>query len=228
MSLDNSHAKRSAALEDLASRKLSLISLHRAQRLWERHALLTAAAHLFALHGFAATTLRAVAAAAGCSERAVRREFGGKAGLVASVIQDRTQVAWTDELEGGDSGSVGEEIVRIVESEAARIRGDREILGLMMCQEESGTLAEQMVQLSLASSAQRIQQRLNRFDAVTSGERQVLLCAIQAVAYALSFDRSEDTRPPGADSKVREFANILAERIECAGPAPSQSGLRLI
>jgi AcrR family transcriptional regulator len=50
-----------------------------------RAAVLDAAARLFAAHGYAGTTIAAVAAAAGVSVETVYKRFGGKAGLVRAL-----------------------------------------------------------------------------------------------------------------------------------------------
>ena len=115
----------------------------------------------------------------------------------------------------------------MVEAEAARICCDRDTLRKVR-HEPSAVAAQRAAQTSLTSSAQRIERRLRHFRQVTAGDRQVLLCAIQAVAYALSFDHAVEAWQAGAESKVRAFAGILAERIEGAGSAPSQSGMRLV
>jgi len=54
-----------------------------------RTAILAAARELFAQHGFGATTMRAVAAAAGVSPHLITRYFGGKEGLLlaATTVQ---------------------------------------------------------------------------------------------------------------------------------------------
>ncbi|TCO54861.1 TetR/AcrR family transcriptional regulator [Actinocrispum wychmicini] len=54
-----------------------------------RAAIHRAARTLFGLHGYAATTVRAIAAEAGCNPSLISRYFGGKAALYASVLTER-------------------------------------------------------------------------------------------------------------------------------------------
>ena len=58
-----------------------------------RAAVLAAAQHLFALHGYENTTVRAIADAAGVTERTFYRYFDGKEGLLAEEA-----IAWTERL----------------------------------------------------------------------------------------------------------------------------------
>ena len=50
-------------------------------------ALLDAAQAEFSIHGFKATTTRAIAARAGCSEGLIQNYFGGKEGLLMAVMR---------------------------------------------------------------------------------------------------------------------------------------------
>ncbi len=56
-------------------------------RLLRRRRLIAAAAELFSRQGYKATTLREIAIEATCSESFLRREFGGKLGLLEEVIR---------------------------------------------------------------------------------------------------------------------------------------------
>ena len=58
-----------------------------------RTAVLEAAQRLFALHGYENTTVRAIADAAGVTERTFYRYFDGKEGLLAEEAID-----WTEKL----------------------------------------------------------------------------------------------------------------------------------
>jgi len=58
-----------------------------------RTAVLEAAQHLFALHGYENTTVREIADAAGITERTLYRYFDGKEGLLAEEA-----VTWTEAL----------------------------------------------------------------------------------------------------------------------------------
>lgn len=57
----------------------------------KRAAILTAAQHLFAVHGFTATSMDAVAAAAGTSKLTAYRHFGSKEDLFTAAIAARCE-----------------------------------------------------------------------------------------------------------------------------------------
>ena len=66
-------------------------------------ALLDAAQAEFSIHGFKATTTRAIAARAGCSEGLIQNYFGGKEGLLMAVMRAGAdeQAAMRDDLSVG-------------------------------------------------------------------------------------------------------------------------------
>ncbi|MDQ6773016.1 MAG: TetR/AcrR family transcriptional regulator [Candidatus Dormibacteraeota bacterium] len=74
------------------SRRVYDSTRRREQALRNREALLEAARHLFLSGGYAATTLAAIASAAGLSVETVHKAYGGKRGLVRAI--------WERGLEG--------------------------------------------------------------------------------------------------------------------------------
>src|SRR5258708_7446316 len=55
----------------------------------KQKALVQAATDLFGQKGYEATATKEIAAAAGCAEGLIHRYFGGKAGLLSALIEDR-------------------------------------------------------------------------------------------------------------------------------------------
>lgn len=77
-----------------------------------RTAILQAARQLFASHGFRGTTLRAVAAEAGCDVALIAHHFGNKQGLFTAALDVRGIIAETRQLlERAPLESAGEIIV---------------------------------------------------------------------------------------------------------------------
>ena len=65
----------------------SITEPRRRDRAKSEAALLDAAQAEFSVHGFKATTTRAIAARAGCSEGLIQNYFGGKEGLLMAVMR---------------------------------------------------------------------------------------------------------------------------------------------
>jgi AcrR family transcriptional regulator len=62
----------------------------------KRYCLLNAASKLFATKGYDLTTTREIATSAGCAEGLIHRYFGGKAGLLPALIEQRMSKEVTD------------------------------------------------------------------------------------------------------------------------------------
>jgi AcrR family transcriptional regulator len=182
------------------------------QRVWrharERRALIAVATDLFWRDRFGATGLRAIAAAAGCPECAIHREFGGKAGLLASVID------WPETLDSGDSTNLHQDILQLVQREVTRIRHGRTFLRRNLHPKCGALHAQRPFPPYFAFSGRAIDEYLQRHEQLGNDERRFLLCAIQAVGYALSLKPAGQVGWGSASCRVREFANILADGIE--------------
>jgi AcrR family transcriptional regulator len=61
-----------------------------------QQALIAAAAELFASRGYEAATTQAISAYAGCAEGLIHRYFGGKRGLLLSLIEHRASQGLTE------------------------------------------------------------------------------------------------------------------------------------
>lgn len=106
-----------------------------------RRAILGAARAMFAAHGYAGTTIRAVAAGAGVDASMVMRYFGSKAGLFTAAV--------TMDLPGPDLGSVpasgrGELLVRHFIGRWEDPVRDDEMIALLRTAATSETVAGQL------------------------------------------------------------------------------------
>src|SRR5437588_6206998 len=96
-------------------------------------ALVAAASKLFASRGYVSSTTREIAAAAGCAEGLIHRYFGGKAGLLSALIEERAfeEVVDLDE-ELRPASRLEDEFAQIVDWEIDRIWQDREVLKVLI------------------------------------------------------------------------------------------------
>ena len=225
MSLDILHPSRSGLGADVGG-KSSLAATRRVQQHEREHqALVAAASILFARYGFRAASLRAISAVAGCRECAIRREFGGKAGLLDAVMRDRHNSDWGDTIESGDCKSLRQDILLLVQREATRVRRGRGFLGTNRRLKSNPQLAQRAFQAGLAFGARTIDEHLQRHEQLCPEDRRFLLCAIQAVGYAMSV--ANEIGPWTPSCRLREFARILADGI-ARDASTRQSGPRLV
>jgi TetR/AcrR family transcriptional regulator, regulator of cefoperazone and chloramphenicol sensitivity len=80
-----------------------------------REKLMEAAGHLFAEHGYYATTVRQIVKRSGANVAAVNYHFGDKLGLYTEVLQQSIRAARVDAISGAlDQNAPPEEILRAV------------------------------------------------------------------------------------------------------------------
>ena len=190
----------------------------------DRERLVAAAAELFSRLGFKATTLREVATAAGCSRSAIRREFGGKAGLLESVLRARGTDSLPQSSQESHPNTLRQEICQLVEWETSRMRKHRSFLDHTLPQEKAGDPAFTRIAGSLSlSSTEAIAERLRHHHNMHDDERKFLLYAIQSVGYALGFVQSDLAGLARTKSRVQQLASVLADSIERRNPLPGGS-----
>jgi AcrR family transcriptional regulator len=100
-----------------------------------RERILRAAAEVFAEKGYAASTTRELAAAAGVNEVTLFRHFGSKSNILAAVID--TFSALPDisaTLEGGFTGNYRQDLTRIGKVFMVSILERQEAMRLMLCE----------------------------------------------------------------------------------------------
>lgn len=182
----------------------------------DRQALIDAATELFSRQGFKATTLEEIAAAAGCSRSAIRREFGGKAGLLESIFVYKSlgKSAIPGFRGASQHNTLRQDICQLVEWEAGRMRGHKDFLDCTLSQDSADPVVTRIAANVSFSSAEVIGERLRRHPNLNDEERQFLLYAIQAVGFALGFVQPDLADPARTRSRIKKLAGTLADSIE--------------
>jgi AcrR family transcriptional regulator len=167
------------------------------------------AAKLFGRRGYGRTSLRDIATIAGCHERAIRSQFGGKLALLNEAIRERIA---DDELPRETEGStLEEEIGSLMVWHIDRMRRQRHCLDAFLPQDRFNPLVCQVAgRLSLAGSGEILQERL-RARGINDAGLGFLVSAIQAVGFSLGWNGSADRNQVVA--KVKQVARVLAGGI---------------
>jgi AcrR family transcriptional regulator len=131
----------------------------------KQRALVRAATGLFSQKGYEATPTREIAAAAGCAEGLIHRYFGGKAGLLSALIEDRAYADVADlNQQLKPAPRLEDEFLQLVEWEIDRMWGDREVLRVLIPRALlDSTMAALLRKNSLGQRTQTIADRLRRF-----------------------------------------------------------------
>lgn len=104
-----------------------------------QQALIAAAAELFASRGYEAATTQAISAYAGCAEGLIHRYFGGKRGLLLSLIEHRASQELTALTDGlALAPTLADEYVQLVQWEIESMWQDQNFLRVIL----SRTLVE--------------------------------------------------------------------------------------
>jgi TetR/AcrR family transcriptional regulator, regulator of cefoperazone and chloramphenicol sensitivity len=146
-----------------------VISAVRPKRIRDRggkeRALVRAAAGLFGQKGYEATLTREIAAAAGCAEGLIHRYFGGKAGLLAALIEECAFAEAADlDQQLRPAARFEDEFVQLVEWEIDRLWSNREVLRVLIPRSLlDSTVADLLRRNSLGQRTKTIAQRLTRF-----------------------------------------------------------------
>ncbi|MHB1060013.1 MAG: TetR/AcrR family transcriptional regulator [Rhodanobacter sp.] len=193
-----------------------------------KQALLAAAGEVFAERGYDAATTREVAQEAGVNEQLIQRYFGGKKGLLLTLIQQ-----------------FGEEEQQCCQQPAPGIGVEAEIFGFLKFQMEHacahGNLSKVALQRSLCDSevareigeqfsktrAPLLRQRLETLRARGLIDGDADLAAAATVLSSLSFGLAfMDQLVFGADcAKLESLARHVAS-VYAAGLAPREPGAK--
>jgi AcrR family transcriptional regulator len=180
----------------------------------EREMLIAAATELFWRYGFKATSVRDIAVAAGCPATAVRRAFGGKTALLECVLR-RLECRESPALPSDcQRRTLREEICQLIQREALRMKGHREVLTRMFRGERTGPNVTRVVGDLIFSSSQLMAERLSRYTNLNDAQQQFLLCAIQSVGFALGFVKLNPKDPVCTMNRIKQLATTLADEIE--------------
>jgi AcrR family transcriptional regulator len=192
------------------------ISERRPKRVRDRSAkqkaLVQAATDLFARKGYEATPTREIAAAAGCAEGLIHRYFGGKAGLLSALIEDRAFEEVADLNEHlKPAARFEEEFTQLVQWELDRMWNDREVLKVLIPRSLlDSTVAAVLRKNSLRQRTAIILERLKRFQSsrrFSEEEIEALAQSVGALAMVFGFMR------PVVLGQDRERARKIAQTI---------------
>ncbi|HZR57816.1 MAG TPA: TetR/AcrR family transcriptional regulator [Terriglobales bacterium] len=160
----------------------------------KQKALVQAAMDLFAKKGYEATPTREIAAAAGCAEGLIHRYFGGKAGLLAALIEDRAfeeVVDLNEELP--PAARFEDEFVQIVQWEIDRMWRDREVLKVLIPRSLlDSTVASILSRNSLRQRTKTILERLKHYRAsqrFSDEQIEALAQSVGAIGLVFGFMR---------------------------------------
>ena len=99
-------------------------------RLAKQKALISAATSLFARLGYEATTTRQIAARAGCAEGLIHRYFGGKSGLLFSLVKLHLAQESATTIERPACATLQAEIQKLMDWQLDHLWKEREFLCL--------------------------------------------------------------------------------------------------
>lgn len=125
-----------------------------------REQILGAARREFARHGFAGTTVRAVAASAGVSPNLITRYFGGKEGLFVAATEVRLDL---DRLFDGPRETLGRRLAEGIVTRWTTMEGEDPLLVLLRASGERGEAAEALAAFLDAESLEPLRRRLVRY-----------------------------------------------------------------
>jgi TetR/AcrR family transcriptional regulator, regulator of cefoperazone and chloramphenicol sensitivity len=179
----------------------------------KQKALVQAATDLFGQKGYEATATREIAAAAGCAEGLIHRYFGGKAGLLSALIEDRALEEVMDlNQELPPALRFEDEFVQLVAWEIDRMWSEREVLKVLVPRSLlDSTVADLLRKNSLRQRTKIIVERLKRFQSskrFTEEEIEALAQSVGALGFVFGFMRPVVL---GQDrERAKEIANTIA------------------
>lgn len=181
-------------------------------RLLHRRRLIAAAAELFSSQGYKNTALREIAAEAGCGTSTIHREFGGKLGLLEEVIRACGVCDGVEAPSQLERPGLQEDLCQLMAWEVDRLRGQRGCLQVLLPLDSFDPMILQVAgKLSLAGSAEVLHARLRKHG-IGDTEREFLVCAIQAVGFALGWTGFEESNQ--VMFKVKQVAQTLVGGLE--------------
>jgi len=161
-------------------------------RAGRERAFISAAAKLFALHGYEATTTREIARMAGCAEGLISRYFNGKAGLLLALIQmhiAEEMEELSDTLVAAPT--IEEEIQQLIDWEMTHMWGDRDFLKVMIPQLMlNPKLGEEIIRAGPVRRASVMTERLRKYQKgqeLPEEELRALAEAIGALGFIFGF-----------------------------------------
>ncbi|MCI3271305.1 TetR/AcrR family transcriptional regulator [Streptomyces cylindrosporus] len=173
-----------------------------------RHAIMRSAADLFAELGFGNTSMRAVAADAGCDPALVTHYFASKEALYRAVVEETVRPAEVirEALERGDEGAA-EWLLRHAVADWNDPVQRRRILGVLRSASD------------LPAARERLSQSLLAEGVADGGPDEVRVWLISSLFIGVMTSRHMGLLPPelaeaeGGDELVRALAPVVASYL---------------
>jgi AcrR family transcriptional regulator len=201
-----------------------VVSQARPKRIRDRSgkqkALVQAATGLFGQKGYDATLTREIAAAAGCAEGLIHRYFGGKAGLLSALIENRAFEETTDlNQQLRPAERFEDEFVQLVEWEIDRMWRDREVLRVLIPRALlDSTVAALLRKNSLRQRTKIIAERLKRFSSSQRFAEEEIEALAQSVgALGLVFGFMQPVVLGQDRERAKKVANTIARLLARPG-----------
>jgi TetR/AcrR family transcriptional regulator, regulator of cefoperazone and chloramphenicol sensitivity len=206
--------------EALPSGMARVVSQPRPKRIRDRsgkkRALVQAATGLFGQKGYDATPTREIAAAAGCAEGLIHRYFGGKAGLLSALIEDRAFEETTDlNQQLRPAERFEDEFVQLVEWEIDRMWRDREVLSVLIPRALlDSSVAALLRKNSLRQRTKIIAERLRRLSSSQRFAEEEIEALAQSVgALGLVFGFMQPVVLGQDRERAKQVANTIARLL---------------
>ena len=183
----------------------------------KQKALISAATSLFARLGYEATTTREIAARAGCAEGLIHRYFGGKSGLLFSLVKLHLAQESVTTIERPACATLEKEIQKLMDWQLDHLWEEREFLSLAfscgILQPRLGNLLREYMPARIALVAQRI--RLYAPDHCSSEDIEMLAQALISLGFEFGFIRPAILRQNRQQTKhfARRAANLLSRSL---------------
>ncbi len=186
-------------------------------RLAKQKALISAATSLFARGGYEATTTREIAARAGCAEGLIHRYFGGKSGLLFSLVKLHLAQESATTIERPPCTTLEAEIQKLMDWQLDHLWKEREFLCLAfscgILQPRLGNLLRKYMPARTALVAQRI--RLYTPSRCSNEDIEMLAHALISLGFDFGFIRPAILRQSRQQTKhlARRAASLVSRSL---------------
>lgn len=173
-----------------------------------REAMIKAGREAFARYGYERSTVREIAAAAGCAEGLVHRYFGGKHGLLEAVLAARHETAEANIINLPEAPTLEEELLQFLFWYIDSVREDKSGFVLFFSQvpfdDTLWPLYDQYFDRHMSVIATRLLPFQARGEICPITDVAVLAGILHSLSFDLGFNR-QMTRQWDRD-RLREFA----------------------
>jgi AcrR family transcriptional regulator len=187
-------------------------------RAGKQKALISAATRLFAHRGYDATTTREIAAHAGCAEGLIHRYFGGKSGLLFSIVNRRFAEQGTTVHESHAHVTVEKEIRQLMDQQLDYLWKERQFLRVAISTAILQPRLGKLLKKYAPVQASAIVRRLRRSEGCRLSDDkdvEVLAHALMALTFNFGFIGPAILRQDREQAKnlARRAANLLSRAV---------------